>query len=493
MLRNIKDSPLYAIVNPKSVAFFGASNRFTSMGSNQLNSLLSLGFEGKVYPIHPKEKRVQGLDAYKSVLDLPEIPDVAVMVLPTAVVPDMLAECGRKGTQRAVIVSGGFKEVGKDGALLESKIVEIADKYGIRFLGPNCIGVANPSHKYNTTFLPFVGQPGFIGMASQSGSFITQMFDYLAEFGLGFSAGISVGNEANIDIVEAMEYLAACPNTRVIALYIEAIRRGRDFVKAARKIVPEKPIVALYVGGSEAGKRAGFSHTGALAGPDRLYDGVFQQSGVIRAGSITELFDFCWVLGTSKPPDSNRVIVQTHSGGPGAAAADACSRSGLDLPTFSAQTLKKLETYVPHTGSANNPVDLTFTKNPLEYFDNIPRILLEEPGADMLMVYFMAPEKNIERAMVSLGVAKDQIPEMRDKLFDDQACAMAVLRQKYDKPIIGFSFHNRQNPMLQILQTHQIPALPSPGRAACAMAALVEYAAHRKEIMDFWENGTEEK
>jgi acyl-CoA synthetase (NDP forming) len=484
MIRNIKDSPLHKIVNPKSVAFFGASNRFTSMGSNQLNSLLSLGFEGNIYPVHPKESKVQGLAAYQSVLDLPEIPDVAVMVLPTGVVPGALEACGQKGIKGAVIVSGGFKEVGREGALLEAKIVETANLYGMRFLGPNCLGVANPHHNYNTTFLPFVGRPGFIGMASQSGSFITQMFDYLAEFGISFSAGISVGNEADIDIIEAMEYLAACPNTKVIALYVEAIRRGSAFIKAARKIVPHKPIVALYVGGSEAGKRAGFSHTGALAGPDKLYDGVFRQSGVVRANSITELFDFCWVLGTSKAPDGNQVIVQTHSGGPGATAADACSRAGLDLPTFSAQTLKKLEPYVPHTGSANNPVDLTFTKNPLEYYDNIPRILLEEPGADMLMVYFMAPKETIKRGMLSMGVADDQIPAMRDKLFDDQAGAMAALRKKYDKPIIGFSFHNRRNPMLQKLQAHLLPALPSPNRAARAMAALVEYAGFREEIME---------
>jgi acyl-CoA synthetase (NDP forming) len=461
MIRNIKDSPLHKIVNPKSVAFFGASNRFTSMGSNQLNSLLSLGFEGNIYPVHPKESKVQGLAAYQSVLDLPEIPDVAVMVLPTGVVPGALEACGQKGIKGAVIVSGGFKEVGREGALLEAKIVETANLYGMRFLGPNCLGVANPHHNYNTTFLPFVGRPGFIGMASQSGSFITQMFDYLAEFGISFSAGISVGNEADIDIIEAMEYLAACPNTKVIALYVEAIRRGSAFIKAARKIVPHKPIVALYVGGSEAGKRAGFSHTGALAGPDKLYDGVFRQSGVVRANSITELFDFCWVLGTSKAPDGNQVIVQT-----------------------SAQTLKKLEPYVPHTGSANNPVDLTFTKNPLEYYDNIPRILLEEPGADMLMVYFMAPKETIKRGMLSMGVADDQIPAMRDKLFDDQAGAMAALRKKYDKPIIGFSFHNRRNPMLQKLQAHLLPALPSPNRAARAMAALVEYAGFREEIME---------
>lgn len=485
MIESIHDSPLYKIVNPKSVAFFGASNRFTSMGSNQLNSLISLGFEGNIYPVHPKETEVQGLKAYQSVLDLPEIPDVAVMVLPTGVVPGVLEACGQKGIKGAVIVSGGFKEVGQDGARLEERIVETTNSYGMRFLGPNCLGVANPHHKYNTTFLPFIGRPGFIGMASQSGSFITQMFDYLAEFDLSFSAGISVGNEADIDIIEALEYLAVCPHTRVIALYIESIRRGRAFVETARKIVPHKPIVALYVGGSEAGKRASFSHTGALAGPDKLYDGVFHQSGVIRADSITELFDFCWVLGTSRPPGGNRVIVQTHSGGPGATAADACSRTGLDLPTFSEQTLKKLEPYVPHTGSANNPVDLTFTKNPMEYFDNIPRILLEEPAADMLMIYFMAPKENMKRAMVSMGIAEDQIPALSDELFDGQALAMAALRKKYGKPIVGFSFHSRTNPMLQKLQAYQVPALPSPERAARAMAALVEYAGIREEIKSY--------
>ena len=462
----------------------GASNRFTSMGRNQLNSLISLGFEGKIYPVHPKETEVQGLEAYQSVLELPEIPDVAVMVLPKGVVPGILEECGQKGIKGAVIVSGGFKEVGQDGARLEEKIVETANKYGMRFLGPNCLGVANPHHKYNTTFLPFVGRPGFIGMASQSGSFITQMFDYLAEFDLSFSSGISVGNEADIDIIEAMEYLTVCPHTRVIALYIESIRRGRAFVETARKIIPHKPIVALYVGGSEAGKRASFSHTGALAGPDKLYDGVFHQSGVIRADSITELFDFCWVLGTSRPPVGNRVIVQTHSGGPGATAADACSRAGLDLPTFSEQTLKKLEPYVPHTGSANNPVDMTFTKNPMEYFDNIPRILLEEPAADMLMIYFMAPKENMKRAMMSMGIAEDQVPALSDELFDGQARAMTTLREKYGKPMVGFSFHSRTNPLLQKLQTYQIPALPSPDRAALAMAALVEYARIREEIVE---------
>ena len=373
---------------PSSIAVFGVADNPRNLAKNIILNCQEMGFEGEIYPIHPKEEQVQDLAAYKSVLDLPKIPDLAVMVLPTPIVPQVLEECGQKGIKNVVIVSGGFKEAGQEGEILEKKLVNIANLYGMRFLGPNCIGVANPHHKYNITFLPFVGRPAFMGMASQSGSFITQMFDYLADLNLGFSTGISVGNEANIDIVDAMEYLAACPNTKVIALYIETIRRGRAFIETARSIVPHKPILALYVGGSESGKRASFSHTGALAGPDKLYEGIFRQSGVIRAHSITELFDFCWLLGNCPEPEGNNVVVQTHSGGPGASAADACDRAGLKLSPFSPETLEKLEPFVPHTGSVSNPVDLTFTKNSLEYFDTIPKILLEEPHADMLLIYY---------------------------------------------------------------------------------------------------------
>jgi acyl-CoA synthetase (NDP forming) len=188
---------LHPIVNPKSIAFFGASNRFSSMGTNQLNSVLDLGFEGKVYPLHPKEETVLGLKAYKRVADLPEVPDLAVMVLPTPIVPQVMEECGHKGIKHAVVVSGGFTEVGGEGPELEKKLLAIASQYGIRFLGPNCLGVANPHHKFNVTFLPFEGRSGFIGFASQSGSFITQMFGYLSRYDIGFSTGISVGNEAD--------------------------------------------------------------------------------------------------------------------------------------------------------------------------------------------------------------------------------------------------------------------------------------------------------
>jgi acyl-CoA synthetase (NDP forming) len=242
--------------------------------------------------------------------------------------------------------------------------------------------------------------------------------------------------------------------------------------------------VAFYVGGSETGKRAGFSHTGALAGPDKLYDGLFQQSGVIRASSINELYDFCWVLGSCPLPEGNRVIIQTQSGGPGAAAADACGRAGLDLPTFSPQTLEKLAPFVPHTGSVNNPVDLTFTKDPLEYFDGIPQVLLDEPNADLLMIYILTPESAVIRALEAMAVSKDQIPKLVESHFDDQAEALSALKKKYARPIVGFSFHNREHPMLKKLRAFAIPILPSPNRAAKAMAALVKYSRFKKILKD---------
>jgi acyl-CoA synthetase (NDP forming) len=476
MIRNIKQSPLYPIINPKSIAFFGASNRFSSMGTNQLSSLISLGFEGAIYPIHPKEKRVLELGAYQRVADLPEIPDLAVMVLPTDIVPRVLEECGRKGIRHAIVVSGGFNEVGGDGAALEKQLKAVADQYGICFLGPNCLGVANPHHNFNMTFLPFEGRPGFIGLASQSGSLITQMFGYLDRFGLGFSSGISVGNEANVDIVQCVEYLAVCPNTRVIALYIESIRRGRAFIEMARSVVPLKPIVAFYAGGSEAGQRASFSHTGAMAGPDTLYDGVFRQCGVIRAHSIPELFDFCRVLGTCRHPRNNRVIIQTHSGGPGAAAADACSRNGLTLPFFSEKVLAKLAPLVPHTGSVNNPVDLTFSKNPMDYFAEIPDTLLGEPAAGGLLMYFLTPEQLIRRSMESLEIPPDQIPQLTETLFNDQAASLAALVKKHQKPVLGYTFQSHDNLFIRKLYEHELPVFPSPERAARAMSALVRYA-----------------
>ena len=480
MIKDIKESPLYHILNPESIAFFGASNRFTAMGTSQLVSILSLGYEGRVYPIHPREEMVQGLKAYKNVMEIPDVPDLAVIVLPTKIVSSVLEECGKKGIKHAIIISGGFKEIGEQGHRLEQELISVSRRYGIRMLGPNCIGIVNPHLRLNTTFIEYTATPGFIGMASQSGSFITQMSSYLSQFQLGFSAGISVGNEADIDIVDCMDYLFHCPNTKVIGLYIETIRRGREFIELARKIVPHKPIVAFYAGGSEAGKRASLSHTGALAGPDKLYDGVFRQAGVIRANSIEELFDFCWVLGKCPLPGGDRVIIQTHSGGPGAVTADACERSGLRLPYLSPESEMQLSSVIPHTGSLKNPIDITFTKNPFDYFSTIPGILINDENTDILLIYILMPSKTISRALESMGIDEEQIENQAHEMIKSFSNSLSQIFNSVKKPIIGFSYQPRDDELLNIMEQSGIPVLPGPHRAARAIMALVKYTHIRE-------------
>ncbi len=481
MLSSIGESPLYRIANPRSIAFFGASNNISSMGTNLLMSVRSMGFEGTVYPVHPKEKQVQGLKAYRSVRDLADVPDLAVVVLPAPIVNRTLEECGQKGIKHAIVVSGGFKEVGGDGVDLENELVEIARRYGIRVLGPNGLGVANPHQKLNTTFIPHEGPAGFIGLASQSGSFITQMFNYLSGFGLGFSTAFSVGNEADIDLVDCMEYLGVCPHTKVIALYIEGIKRGKEFVKTAKSITPQRPIVALYVGGSETGKRAGFSHTGALAGPDELYNGVFRQAGIIRALSITELFDYCWALGSLPRPKGRRVVIQTHSGGPGAAAADSCGRAGLELPSLSEETVEKLAPFVPHTGSVNNPVDLTFSKHPDDFFFNIPKLLIDEKNADMLLIYFLSAWQVIKRGLEQMGLSEEEVINQYANLIDSQCESIVRLAKKTAKPCVGYTFGSLDDPAIRGLLERGVLVFPGAERAARALGALVRYTTLREK------------
>jgi acetate---CoA ligase (ADP-forming) subunit alpha len=471
-------------MHPRSIALWGASSNPTGMGSVQLAQLRSLGFEGPVYPMHPREKTVAGLPAYAHLQDVPGPVDLAVLIVPTGVVPEILEECGKAGVTRAIIVSAGFGEMGSEGKELQKRLVEIARTYGIHFVGPNCIGVVNPYVKLNTTFFPYNAFAGFIGMASQSGSFITQMFEHLEKFGLGFSQGFSIGNEAMTDIVDCLEYLGECPNTKVIALYVESIKRGRDFCRVAREVSKKKPIVAYYVGGSEAGRKAALSHTGALAGPDQLYDGIFKQCGIIRASSIEELFDLCYVLGSQPVPRSNRITILTHSGGPGAAAADTAERWGLRLAQLSPETVQALSPHVPHTASVGNPVDLTFNRNPADYMQLLPRILLQDEGADMLFIYFLIPVQRVVQTLEATGMDSREASEVAAKFISDQCKSVAEIAGEFGKPLAGGSFCPRTEPFIRELQDLGVPVLPSPERAVKALACLAKYAAARRALLN---------
>lgn len=482
MINSIEQSRLFPIANPRNLAILGASNNYSSMGTIILKALMDGGFNGTVYPVHPREDCVQGLTAYRRVEDLPEAPDLAVVVLPTKIVCETLDALGKKGIRHVIVISGGFKEVGGEGVARQEEMVRIADQYGMTLIGPNCLGVTNTHHGLNTTPHRFYGDPGFIGLVSQSGSFVTQMFAYLRNLRVGFSTAFSIGNEANTDLVDCLEYLGACPNTRVIALYIEGIRRGRQFVEIARRIVPHKPIVALYVGGSETGKKAALSHTGAMSGPDELYDGIFRQCGVIRAFSIIELFDVCIALGQLPLPRGERVFVQTHSGGPGAVAADACGRAGVQLPEPSESTKEKLADMVPATGSIKNPIDVTFTKNMPQFLSDLPRAIIEDPACDILMLYFYMPAEMIKRMLISMGVPREEMDQKIVEIGNSVAGTLNGIMQDTGKPIICFSYHNREEVAVQSLAASGIPFYQGPERAVRVIRAMIRYQAFRQKM-----------
>jgi acyl-CoA synthetase (NDP forming) len=263
-------NPLHLLLNPQSIATAGASNNPMKMGTLQALSILKDGWQGTFYPLHPTEKTVLGHKAYASPHDLPAPPDLTLLVVPTAQVVPLIEAFAAIGTKRAIVISAGFKETGAEGWRLEEQLKEIVAASGIRLLGPNCMGVINTAISLNVTVAPLEKRLGRLGLASQSGTYVTQTLAYLKERGIRFSKAVSCGNEADIDIIDALEYLGEDEQTKAIILYIEGIRDGRRFVETARRITPVKPVLAQYVGGSAAGARAGLSHTGALAGPDLL-------------------------------------------------------------------------------------------------------------------------------------------------------------------------------------------------------------------------------
>lgn len=482
MPSSVEQHRLYPLTTPGSLAFFGASNNYSSMGTIILRALLDFGYNGAVFPVHPKETTVQDLKAYNRVEDIPTVPDLAVIVLPTRIVCETIAVCGEKGIRNAIIVSGGFKETGPEGAERERELIEIADRYGIKIIGPNCLGITNTHHRLNTTPHRYPGAPGFVGLVSQSGSFVTQMFTYLENRGIGFSTAFSIGNEANTDMVDCLEYLGACPHTKVIALYVEAIRRGRDFVETARKITPHKPIVALYVGGSETGRKAALSHTGSMSGPDELYEGIFRQSGIVRAASLAELFDFCMAFGQLPEPAGGNVFVQTHSGGPGAVAADACGRAGLNLPEPAASTRAKIVELVPATGSIKNHIDVTFTKDIVQFFSSLPQALLEDPECHLLLLYYYLPADMIKRALVRMGVPRGELDTKINEIAKMMCHNIKQMIDTQKKPIVCFSYQERSETAMKMLAQSGVPFYHGPEGAIRSIRAMVDYRQYKQKL-----------
>ncbi len=475
MLKSEKN-PLHAIFGAKSVAFVGASNNPTTMGTTQMLLTLNGGFKGPVIPVHPREKIVLGQKAYPHLSDIPQDVDLAVLIVPTRAALDVVKDAIKKGIKHLVITTAGFRETGKQGQALEQELRRITSEAGIRFVGPNCIGVLNTNTGLNTTFAPYTHAPGHLGLASQSGTYITQTLDLLKRWGIGLSKGISIGNATDIDLADALDYFAQDPETKAVGLYIEGIDDGRRFLQAAKRCTAIKPVVALYAGGSEAGARAGASHTGAMAGPDRLYDGMFKQAGIIRASTLADLYQWGWALATQPIPKGRNIAILTHSGGPATSMADATSRAGLNLPRFEGKLLESIRKLIPSTGSASNPIDLTFSMDPKLLAETLPELLLSSDEVDGLLLHgiqgssFFEDLKNVAGDLLHLEL--DQVKSLTEHVVQP----LLSMSRRFDKPILTSSFFDRRDNLVRLLQDNSVPVYDMPERSVAAMAALVQYS-----------------
>ncbi|MFN4219039.1 MAG: acetate--CoA ligase alpha subunit, partial [Candidatus Bipolaricaulia bacterium] len=453
---------LEALFAPRSVAVIGASTKPESLGQAVFKNILFHGYTGVVYPVNPKAHSILGVKAYPSVLDIPDEIDLAVIIVPAAAVASVLDECGRKGVRAAVIISAGFKEIGEEGAKREAELQQIARRYGIAMLGPNCLGIINtdPNVSLNATFAPGMPRRGNIAFISQSGALGVAALEYAQRQKIGLSKFISIGNKADLHENHLLEYLKDDPLSDVVLLYLEDLEDPQGFHRLATEITSERPkkipILAIKSGRTLEGAKAATSHTGALAGSDEVYDSVFMQSGVLRVETIEELFDYAVAFAQQPLPKGNRIAIVTNAGGAGILATDAAVRYGLQLTSFSAETARKLRELLPPTVNVANPVDMTGEPNEHRY-DTIVRTVLTDPNVDGVIV-IAAPH-----ILMSLeNIARNIVRAVQETQSDKPvlACLMAVTDAR---------------PAIEILETITIPNYSFPERAARALAAMARY------------------
>ena len=481
---------LHDFLNPKSIAFYGANNRGNSLAAIQIMNLIKSGYDGAIYPIHLKSDSVMGFKAYKSILDLPEVPDLVVIVLAAKIVPQIFKECGEKGIKRIIVISGGFREItGDHKNTFTEEIKEIASQYGMRFIGPNCLGVFNNwygcNKAFNTAIWENIAQGNF-SIASQSGTLSSQIWFDPNSLDLGLSKSISVGNEANIDIVDCLEYYKSDVNTKVIGLYIEELKRGKRFLELAREITLKKPIIAIYAGGSEAGNRALQSHTGALAGDLRIFEGVFKEAGIIRSDYVQEFLDIAMILSRGILPKGNRIGIITNSGGPGAMAANNAEKKGLLVPELSGSLQKELKKVLPLNGSSKNPVDCAFDMNLPYFYVELPEILMKSGEIDVIVQYGVVGFQDVledylkNERIAPYAEFQHQSVEVMDNLAQELILPTLENSKKYSIPILYINPMSFTSPWSIRLRKNGAILFQLWDRPINALAKVCEYIKYKQ-------------
>ncbi len=397
---------LDAVFRPQSVAVIGASRTPGTVGYMIIDNLLRHGFTGAVWPVNPKAQAVHGVPANPSVLDIPKEIDLAVIAVPKDYVAGVAEQCGQKGVRALIVITAGFKEVGGAGRERELALLEIARRYGMRIIGPNCLGVINSSEgvSMNATFAPSMPPPGPVAFMSQSGAMGITILDYASEFGIGIRYFVSVGNKADVSGNDLIEHWEQDPSVGVILMYLESFGNPRRFTRVARRVTRQKPIIVVKSGRTLAGARAASSHTGALAGLDTATDALLAQCGVIRVDRVEELFDLAMAFSHLPVPHNENVAIITNAGGPGIIIADACEAGGLRVVELSAETQAKLRRDLPEEASVRNPVDMIATATAENY-----RIALETVLADgniSAAIAAFVPPLGVRQQDVAMAIVK---------------------------------------------------------------------------------------
>ena len=392
---------------PASVAFVGASSDPRKWGYRILHHIVTGGYKGKLYPINPKGEKIGKLKVYKNVNDLPETPDLAVIVVPTAGILEAIRDCGQKGIKAGIVITAGFAEVGPDGASLQQEMVKTAQGYGMRLIGPNCFGLISTSHKLYAQMPNAFPPAGSIAVVSQSGNVGFTIASRAMIMDFGCSRVISTGNEADLHSEDFIEYLAGDDQTRVIMSYVEGFKDGRRFFETAGRAGLKKPIIMIKVGETEAGASAARSHTASLAGSDAVFDGACRQAGIIRVRNMQQLMDVGYGFLCHPLPKSRRVGIVTLGGGWGVLAADACAKLGLDVVQLSDEVMKKLDEFLPSWWSRNNPVDLAAGAPP-DAMPKVIEVLLQYEKTDAVIALGLPAPAAVWATADSTGTDGDQ-------------------------------------------------------------------------------------
>lgn len=459
---------LTAIFSPASVAVVGASNRPDSVGRAVFKNILASDYSGIIYPVNPKAKSICGVRAYPTMGNIPDQVDLAVLIVPAAQTPAVAREAAAKGVKALIVISAGFRETGPAGAAIEQELVAVCLEHGMRLVGPNCLGIINtdPLTGLNASFARQKAKPGNIAFISQSGALCTAVLDFAAKKNIGFSKFISVGNKADIGELALIRYLHDDPQTKVIMLYVEELRHGAEFIEVVREITGGEnptPILAIKAGRTAEGAAAVSSHTGSLAGSEAVYNALFEQSGVFRAQSIEELFDYAVAFANQPLPRSNRMAIITNAGGPGIIATDVTIHSGLKLAALGEATTEVLRSHLPASANIHNPVDVIGDARSDRYQAALEAVLHDE-NVDGV-IFILTPQSMTE--------------------IEETAAIIPELARKSGKPVVA-SFMGLMDVSkgIEILEQHRIPHYHFPEAAARAMSALYQYSCwlHRQHL-----------